>query len=275
MSNSSVKTMSLGEYSGKTIQRLRIQNILLTENYFPPNLSIDEHSHAYPHFTLMLDGSFTETYEGKQFLCEKGSVLIVPEGLPHTDVIGPNGAHSLSIEISRSLVKFLSSESEILVQPRVVCDHLLQARTLSLRKLFNQSPSSSHFEIHSAAMQVILGVFQAARSIDDKKQPKWLTRVLHELESSIARPPTVKDLAKIAGVSPAHLSRTFLLLYGKTIREHHRHRRLTAAAQKVVNSTTCLADIAASSGFCDQAHFTKSFKQHFGMTPSEYRISKP
>lgn len=265
--------MPLGEYSGTTIQRLRIQNILLTENKFPPNLSIEEHSHAYPHFTIMLDGGFTETYDGQQFQCEKGSVLIVPEGQPHTDVIGPNGAHSLSIEISRSLVKFLSLESDLLSSPKVVNDLSLKPRTLALRKLFIQSPTASHFELHSAAMQVILGVFQSVKVEECTTKPRWLVMVIQELNRDSLELPTIQELARLAGVSPAHLSRTFRQATGQTILEFHRQNRLKIAAEKIIASSDSLAVIAADTGFCDQAHFTKSFKAEFGITPSDYRIN--
>ena len=265
--------MPLGEYSGTTIQRLRVQNLLLTENRFPPNLSIEEHSHAYPHFTIMLDGGFTETYEFDEFICEKGDVLIVPEGQPHTDVIGPNGAHSLSVEISRSLVKFLSSESTLLTSPKVINDQTTKARILALKRLFIHDQSPSHFELHSAAMQVILGVFQATESDDKSTMPDWLSGVLKELDSDSYHIPTLKHLAQQAGVSTAHLSRIFRNALGQTIFEYHRQRRLIAASGKIVSTSDSLAVIAAEVGFCDQAHFTKSFKQHFGITPSEYRIN--
>jgi AraC family transcriptional regulator len=34
---------------------------------------------------------------------------------------------------------------------------------------------------------------------------------------------------------------------------------------------TTLVDIAASVGFCDQAHFSRAFKAQFGLPPAAYR----
>jgi AraC family transcriptional regulator, transcriptional activator of pobA len=275
MARRSVRTMPLGEYSGTTIQRLRIQNLLLTENKFPSNLSIEDHSHAYPHFTIMLDGGFTETYEGQQFVCERGDVLIVPEGQPHTDVIDPKGAHSLSIEISRSLVKFLTAESDLLARPYIIRSTNLKSPILNLKKLFLKTENPSPFELHSAAMHVILGVSRAIRK--DRHQatakPPWLAEVMQILKADLTRTPSLAELAKAVHVSPSHLSRTFRQCTDLTVREYKRSVRLVQAAKALETSTDSIAIIAAETGFYDQAHLCRDFKRAYGVTPSTYRAN--
>ena len=48
-------------------------------------------------------------------------------------------------------------------------------------------------------------------------------------------------------------------------------RRAFRAFDEVVNTQHSLADIAAGSGFYDQAHFTKVFAKLFGVTPGRLR----
>lgn len=47
--------------------------------------------------------------------------------------------------------------------------------------------------------------------------------------------------------------------------------RLPRAADLIRAGDLPLSQIAFAIGFSDQAHFTRSFKQHFGCTPSGYR----
>jgi AraC-like DNA-binding protein len=47
--------------------------------------------------------------------------------------------------------------------------------------------------------------------------------------------------------------------------------RVTEARRLLLHSNKSLAQVAAELGFSDQSYFTKVFKQHTGMTPSEYR----
>lgn len=50
--------------------------------------------------------------------------------------------------------------------------------------------------------------------------------------------------------------------------------RCTSQPTPTLN-TGNLSEIAYRVGFSDQAHFSRSFKRHFGMTPSEYREARP
>jgi AraC-like DNA-binding protein len=48
-------------------------------------------------------------------------------------------------------------------------------------------------------------------------------------------------------------------------------RRLQRALELLAGTDLSLSAIAYASGFCDHGHFTRRFRQHFGVTPSRYR----
>jgi hypothetical protein len=58
---------------------------------------------------------------------------------------------------------------------------------------------------------------------------------------------------------------------GSSVGEYQRKMRITAACRMMQSSTLPLAQIAAETGFADQAHFSRVFKRQTGKTPREYR----
>lgn len=86
---------------------------------------------------------------------------------------------------------------------------------------------------------------------------------------------SVGELATEMAMSVSQLSRKLSALIDQTPGQLLRGMRLERAAALVAGKTGNLSEIAYRVGFSDQAHFSRSFKRHFGMTPSEYRDTHP
>jgi AraC-like DNA-binding protein len=82
---------------------------------------------------------------------------------------------------------------------------------------------------------------------------------------------TVDDLARRVGVSPRQLERHFKAVFGAGPHEFLIKTRVQAAARLLRETDQGLAEIAAACGFCDQSALTRGFRQHVGVTPSEFR----
>lgn len=60
---------------------------------------------------------------------------------------------------------------------------------------------------------------------------------------------------------------------GKAVREmdaHIRERRLESARQALLASRLGVSEIAAHWQYADGSHFSRAFKQRYGLTPTEY-----
>jgi len=101
--------------------------------------------------------------------------------------------------------------------------------------------------------------------------PRRLRRVLELIETRLADPLTLDDLASEACLSPFHFSRLFR---GATGRSPHRYlidRRLEAAQAMLRKERKPLADVALDAGFGSQANFSRTFRKITGLTPGQYR----
>ena len=57
------------------------------------------------------------------------------------------------------------------------------------------------------------------------------------------------------------------------ISEYIREQRLQLAAQKLSQTASPIAQIAAETGIQDANYFVRTFKARFGLTPLKYRLA--
>jgi len=95
--------------------------------------------------------------------------------------------------------------------------------------------------------------------------------VVQYLESVIGSGGKVdySEVGRIA-VSPAALfQRIFIFVSGISIADYTRKRRLTLAGCDLENNDISVMDVAVKYGFDSHSSFTRAFKEHHGITPSE------
>lgn len=80
----------------------------------------------------------------------------------------------------------------------------------------------------------------------------------------------LEDICAAAQLSPSYLSRAFKRHYGMTPHAFLVNRRIQFARRQL-REGKLIADVALDSGFADQAHFQRAFKQHLAATPGQYR----
>jgi AraC family transcriptional regulator, arabinose operon regulatory protein len=89
-------------------------------------------------------------------------------------------------------------------------------------------------------------------------------RLLHE---DIARPPRLAELGQQVGLSAFTLMRRFKRELGVRIGEYVLWRRMMSGLT-LVDGRTTVADIAQSTGFYDQAHFSRTVRRMVSLPPS-------
>jgi AraC-like DNA-binding protein len=98
-----------------------------------------------------------------------------------------------------------------------------------------------------------------------------LAPVLAHVESRLAHPLPVAELAALAGVSPTHLTRLFRQVTGDTVVGYVRRRRLARAEHLLRRTTLPVATVARSVGVGDLQAFNKLCRQQLGASPSAVR----
>ncbi|MEH7106497.1 AraC family transcriptional regulator [Bacillus sp. JJ1764] len=89
------------------------------------------------------------------------------------------------------------------------------------------------------------------------------------MESNLDTNLLIDDVAAAACMSKFHFQRMFNMLTGYTVSEYIRNRRITVAAQELVNSKAKVIDVAMKYGYESPESFTKAFRRIHGINPSD------
>ena len=103
------------------------------------------------------------------------------------------------------------------------------------------------------------------------REARRVAEAIRLVESDVARPLELKEMAAVAGMSKYHFLRVFRRLTGVTPHQYLISARLRRAALALASSRRPVIAIALDSGFGDLSTFNKTFRAVFGRTPTQYR----
>jgi AraC-like DNA-binding protein len=94
------------------------------------------------------------------------------------------------------------------------------------------------------------------------------------IHGRLESPPGLGELARQAGCSPFHLSRTFRATTGVSLRRYTARLRARAAAERLAGRDWDLTRLALDLGYADHSHFTNAFRTEWGVPPSRFRAMR-
>ena len=102
-------------------------------------------------------------------------------------------------------------------------------------------------------------------------QSEKLIVAVELMEANIREPISQMDIAAYAGVSRRQLQRLFHRYLLCTPSRYYSQIRLARARELLHQTSMSLVEISALTGFISSSHFSKSYKEHFGHSPSAER----
>lgn len=98
-----------------------------------------------------------------------------------------------------------------------------------------------------------------------------ILKVLLYIQNNLDQDLSLAELAEVACFSPYHFHRVFRGMVGEPVAEYVRRLRLDQAAINLRHSKRSVTDLALKWGYDSLEAFTRAFRQHFGVSPSQYR----
>lgn len=104
-----------------------------------------------------------------------------------------------------------------------------------------------------------------------EKYREQMSQARYYIENNTDEAPSLNDIARAVGVCDTTLKVAFKHFYGKTVFGYYNEYRLNLALKLLRNSAESISEIADRAGFKHLSHFSVSFKQRYGISPSEYQ----
>lgn len=97
-----------------------------------------------------------------------------------------------------------------------------------------------------------------------------IKNTLEYIENHLGEAINIDELSAQAALSPFYYQRLFTRIVKKPVMEYIKLRRLARSCE-LLKGKDKIINIALESGFASPEIFTRSFKEIYGMTPTEYR----
>jgi AraC family transcriptional regulator len=253
--------------------------------------SLVRHAHPHCHVLLKVDGSDTQFAVDDSFvpLTDRQAVLI-NAWEAHAYVHQPASPRTVILALyiePRWLKNFRpnwgasGSPGFFERQAGEVSPHIRRlAMELATLMMAEPGDNTSHERLLSDLMIAVIERFTWWRTLSDQEgkfgrdQRRFDWRIRRAINLIRLEPHAVHNvrcLAKESGLSRAHFYRLFESSTQMTPHVYVNLLRMEMAVRSVIDGDDSLHLVSDSLGFSAQSHFTRFFRDHSGVSPSEFR----
>ena len=156
---------------------------------------------------------------------------------------------------------------------QVACSHMAEPKTMlqlrheSIRAILQAGTPEEMVRISRECLERI---FDGFRSVEDRKH-RLVTAARTFIEDNVGSSLSLDEVAKSVHVSSYYLSRVFTEVCGHSFSEYLTSLRLERSKELLRHSDLSCGDVGLRVGYSSASYFSQVFKQHVGMTPSQYR----
>lgn len=232
-------------------------------------------------FLLQARGSSVFSHCGQEARLTEGDFALCDSYAPHSFTIADDSA-VIMLRVSAATLK------EHLPTPEQFCGMHLRsevgltgAMSAMVEKMQTQLETGFTSIYDDRFARHLLEMLSMSYAIGFEREPDVSAvlrgrqaEVVRYIEDRLRDPKlTPASVAEGLRISPRYL-RTVFASSGEKVSAYIIRRRLEECARQIVNPAWAghtLTQIAFAWGFNSAAHFTRSFHEHFGMTPRDYR----
>ncbi len=160
--------------------------------------------------------------------------------------------------------------------PRVIKNAALSGQLeLALNKVNDTNDPLYEKFMHTLLTEIILLTLAAMNQNANaprliSKAQEFCYQVMAYINNNVTELSSLRSLSEVFSYDYFYMSKTFRRTTGQTLSDYYTGVRLRTAKMYIEKGYS-FADVAELLNFSSVYAFSKSFKRHFGITPSEYR----
>ncbi len=186
--------------------------------------------------------------------------------------------HSEHIAAFRELVPELESTEDLFVvdQDRLTCCGGSAASDLALEMIrqrygIDLANAAARYLFHDRLRAGDEGQGSALHEPVGYAMPATLRRAIVAMERNLEAPLPLAAIAKRADVSLRQLERLFKAYTGVTAVQYYLEVRLDRARSILMQTELSILEVAIACGFTSREYFARTYRQRFGLAPSQDR----
>lgn len=224
------------------------------------------HSHSFCELIVVTGGRMTVRIDGRETRARSGDVMLYRAETPHEE--SSDGRDPVEI----TYAGFRTGEA-LDGAPLLVHDQGGRCRLLA-SWLLEESRSAST-RAPRAGSAFLAALLEEFLRLADREEPWLVSEVRSYVRENIDAALTLDDLARHAGMSKYHFSRSYKALTGRTPMNDVRMLRIDFARSIVLTTNLPLKAIAPMAGLGNEYSLSRLFSRYLGMSPRELRKDAP
>lgn len=249
---------------------------------------LEDHMHLFYELVYIPEESGTAFINDYAFVFKSGAFFLIQPNIPHHFVLEKTGRILYFRFTKDFLEKSFDRHTYFLIKVEQRSQQLFfEEKDCVLLKLLLEY-MVKEARILNAYTSLLLEslscglLLLTARNLSSKWKSELQTADVRIMEmtqyirSHLGKPDLLRKnvLCKKFHLSEVYIGRYFKQHTQETLRQYIMRSRITLVEDLLLNTSNPLKLIAARAGFTDESHLIKTFKQHTGRTPQEYRRYK-
>ena len=185
---------------------------------------------------------------------------------------------TISFDLNRLQERLGFSESVGLIDPRLrFFDDRLWTLIRLLADAINDTDPTAQLYGDSLTAAIAARLFERpkeAKGSEGGLSAIQLRDAMSYLEAKMPARVELATLAELAGLSQSHYSRAFKASTGLAPYQWQLQARVERAKDLLLNTNSCLEEVAEATGFGDAVHFGRTFRKMTGATPAAWRMDR-
>jgi AraC family transcriptional regulator len=253
--------------AGSVLRGRDLDGLCVEEVVMPAHLSVPEHRHEGAQVYFLLEGEYAETARGAEHPLAPGGAWFRPPLEPHRNRVR-GGDPALILIVTVEERRFRSAERRA-ASPRRLGSLILEEVKNELVREIRRGDDAGTFALEGWALLLLARTERLLCA--GPRPPEWLSDASSFIEHAYAEPLSLAGVAAHVRVHPATLAAAFRRYLHTSVGTYIRDVRLERAKTALLETKTPIKEIAAETGFFDQAHFGRSFRRRFGAPPAAFR----
>ena len=256
----------------------------------PAIRDLKEHRHLNFEIGLVLKGDgIYHTPTGSKNI-EKGNIFVFTSNEPHyITKIGPNGLEILYLHFSNSVTErnpllnekypFIFYNHSVDFDNKIESDPAISSKLQSIREEFVHGEEGYQCAISSLISDIFILLIRNhnyyLRDINASQPIERLGKAIEYINHHYCENLTLRQIAEQCNITPNYFSALFKDCLNTKLWDYITAKRIEKAKRMLdkTERSMNILDIAIQCGYSNTANFNRAFKQHTGITPSQYRNS--